>query len=496
MSGSRISRRVVLVCAAAFIAIACIGVNAANALRYATVSFGDPARAPLTDVAGLSQHRAMSELETLQAAKPPGVTLSDAAWSAVGKLEQAYTFPTPILFFSLPGWYQHVDGSRGPLGNFSLGSAPYRSALASLIERHTAAYRYAIFPGPPGETNDAFVLDDRIPAALRRPGDVWLMQSPNPTLFNTRNAPLSYDVTRVPWSSVHDRLVLIPSVRASAGIFDRPPRGEPSIMVARYEPDPLIPGGKVEAVGRYMLFAVVNPSPKLRVVVDFTASLNADGSNRVPPISVLGTRREAFAVEGRGAGRFVSPPIVPRLVDGLPMFELDMGADGTVFRQPRRGILALFGSQYKLDPRRFVGFVRDISVISDEQYRRLRAPSALTAFPRDLQNPDLQFSGIYEDGWVAERAFAWLTAPRGRHAFVVRGSVPALPGVTESVVHVSIDGIEVASQPVLPGEFEIRADSHGDGRRHKVDLVFDRTFHLPNGDNRVAAGLLSYAGYE
>ena len=489
-------RRAVLACAAAFVGIGCIAVNAASAVHYASVSFGDPAREALTDVAGLSQHRTVSELEKLQATKQPGVTISDAVWSVVGKLEQTYTYPTPILFFSLPGWYQHIDGSRGPLGEFSLGSAAYRSALGALIEQHTAAYRYKIFPGPPGEAGDAFVLDDRLPAALRKPGDVWFMRSPNPTLFNTWHAPLSYDVSRVPWSSVHDRLVLVPSTRASSGIYDRPPRGEPSIMVARYEPDPLVAGGKVEAVGRYMLFAVVKPSAKIRLVVDFTASLDADGSNRIPPIAVLGTRRERLAVEGRGAGRLISPPISPRLVDGLPMIELDMGANGIVFRNPRHGILALFGSQYHLDARRFVGFVRDISVISDADYRRLSPPSAIAAFPRDLLDPDLQFSGIYEDGWMAERAVAWLAAPHGGHSFVVRGSLPALPGVTDSVLHVRIDGIEVASQPILPGRFEVRADAHADGRRHKVELAFDRAFRLPNGDNRIAAGLLSYVGYE
>ena len=92
---------------------------------------------------------------------------------------------------------------------------------------------------------------------------------------------------------------------------------------------------------------------------------------------------------------------------------------------------------------------------------------------------------------------AWLTSPQsGRGSFVVRGSLPDLGTGGESVVHVRIDGREVASQPILPGYFDLRADVRADGRRHKVELGFDRTFRLPNGDNRIASALLTFVGYE
>jgi hypothetical protein len=324
------------------------------------------------------------------------------------------------------------------------------------------------------------------------------MTSPNPTLLNTWNSAKSYDVELVPWASVHDRLALVSSQRASAGIFDRPRRSGTGMMMSRSEPDPLIRGSQIEAVGRYMLFDVVNPSATIRLVIDFTATLNADGVSLIPPIAVTGSRRLAFDVAGRGAARLVSPPLSPRLTDAMPMIELDMGTDGVTFRDRKRNwLLALFGAQYRLDPRRLVGFVRDISVISEAEYERLRAPASIAAFPRDLGNPSLQFSGFYEDGWVAERAMAWLSAPRrGRGSFVVRGSLPALVAGAQSVVHVRIDGVEVAAQPILPGDFDVRADVRADGRRHKVELSFDRTFRLPGGDGRIASALLAFVGYE
>jgi hypothetical protein len=480
----------------------CAAMNVASALHYGTASIGDPRRAPLADVAGLSQHHFISQLEGLQRTKVPGgdIIVSDASSTTVGKLEQSYSFPVPIFFFGGAfSRYDYRGDDAGPLGDFTLGSRSYRSRLRELIKAHTELYRWRSFPGPSGAEFDRFLLDERIPPALAVPQRPWMMLSPDPTLLNTRKAAKSYDVALVPFAGVRNHLVLVPSLRGSVGIFDRRARSgfSPRVMVSRLEPDPLIRGAQIEAVGRYLLLEVVHPSPTVRLVVDFTATLNADGFCRVPPISVVGARRYPFAVTGRGAGRLVSPPLTPRVVDGQPMLEIDMGVDGKRFPEHRTGLLALFGNQYRLDPRLLVGFVRDVSVISEADYQRFTPPAAIARFPRDLRNPSLEYSGFYEDGWVSERAVAWLAAPRDhRSTLLVRGLLPELPGVTDSVIHVKVDGVEVVSQPIVAGQFEVRAAANQDGRRHKVELAFDRPFRLPNGDDRIAAALLSYVGYE
>ena len=493
-------RRLAVLCVTAVVAIGCVAVNVASAVRYGAASIGDPHRAPLADIPALSQSRMLARLEALQRTNRPGIILSDASATTVGKLEQSYSSPTPILFFADMGSrYSYSKLSRGPFGNVSLGSAAYRSRLSTLIARHTDLYQLRAFPAPGGGVYDRFLFDARIESAVRRPDRLWFMTSPNPTLLNTWNSTKSYDTELVPWAQVHDRLALVASERASAGIFDRRSRRSGTgIMMSRLEPDPLVRGGQIEAIGRYVLFDVINPRSTIRLVIDFTATLNADGVSRIPPISVTGSRKSEFEVAGRGAARLVSPPLTPRVVDGVPMLALDMGTDGITFPDRKRtGLLALFGSRYRLDPRRLVGYVRDISAVSEADYERLRPPSAIAAFPAGLRNAALQFSGFYEDGWVSERATAWLAAPQqGRTAFVVRGSVPALPDVADSVIHVRIDGTDVVSQPILPGDFEVRADARPDGRRHKVELVFDRAFRLPNGDDRIAAALLSYVGYD
>jgi len=491
-------RRLAVLGVAALVGSLFVTVNALGSASYGVASFGDPRKAPLADVAGLSQHHFVSRLEALQREMPAGRVLSNASSTTIAKVEQTYSARTPIFFFGVHSRYEYQSVFTLPgIGEALPSGRSYRSRLGALIKAHTALYELHVFPRPDGETFDRFVLDARIPRVLEARQRLWFLDSPNPTLLNTHATAKSYDVALVPFAGVHDTLVLVPSLRASAGIFDRGARFAPGIMLSRSEPDPLVHGGQVEAVGRYLLFAVVNPSPAIRLVIDFTATLDADGSSSIPPISVIGTRRTAFAVAGRGAARLVSPPLTPRLVDGVPMIEIDMGTDGKPFREHRTGLLALFGAQYHLDPRRLVGFVRDISVISEDAYRRARPPSAIASFPAGLRDRDLEYSGFYEDGWVSNHAVARLTAPRGgRHAVVVRGSLPELAGVTESVVHVKLDGVDVVAQPILPGPFEVRANVRADGRPHQVVLTFEGTFRLPNGDDRLTAAQLSFVGYE
>jgi hypothetical protein len=477
--------------------VLCAAVNAASAVRYGEASLGDPRRAALADIAGLSQHHMISRLAALQREKPSGVILSDASSTTVGKLEQTFSAPTPIFFFGGAFSRYAYGESAGPLGNVTFGGGSYRARLRDLIKEHTELYEWRTFPAPAGSLTDRFLLDSRIPRELQSSDRLWFMDSPNPTLLNTRAARKSFDVALLPFARLHDHLVIVPSLLASAGIFDRPTRAYPSVMLSRLEPDPLIRGAQVEAVGRYLLFDVLNPSPAFRIVMDFSATFNPDGDCTVPPMAVIGTRRVPFAVTGRGAARLVSPPLTPRLVDGIPMVEIDMGVDGKPFREHRSGLLALFGAQYRLDPRKLVGYVRDISVVPEADYERFHPPSAIAAFPAGLRDPDLEYSGFYEDGWVSEHAVAWLSAPADhRPALVVRGILPELAGLADSAIHVKVDGVEAVAQPILPGAFEIRAAANPDGRRHKIELSFDHPFRLPRGDGRITAAKLSYVGYE
>ena len=83
----------------------------------------------------------------------------------------------------------------------------------------------------------------------------------------------------------------------------------------------------------------------------------------------------------------------------------------------RPGVTGSWGKSVALDPRSLTSYVRDVSLVTPAQYGRLRAPSAIRSIPADLANLNLEYSGIYEDGWVARTSYAQLAGgPPGRLA--------------------------------------------------------------------------------
>jgi hypothetical protein len=142
--------------------------------------------------------------------------------------------------------------------------------------------------------------------------------------------------------------------------------------------------------------------------------------------------------------------------------------------------------------------MRDISLVSEEEYARLAPPCALASFPGDLLHPDLEYSGIYENGWVAELAHCTLTHRGGSRLLVVRGQVPMLAGNRNFAqeLTVLVDGRPVARRHLGLGDFEVRTEVTGPPGRQRVELHFAHCQHLPAPDNRPVAALLTWVGFE
>ena len=62
---------------------------------------------------------------------------------------------------------------------------------------------------------------------------------------------------------------------------------------------------------------------------------------------------------------------------------VDFGDTARVIDKPKTGLVRLYGLKFALDDRRLVGFTRDISVLTDDEYPGARAPD------KDQQVPPL-----------------------------------------------------------------------------------------------------------
>jgi hypothetical protein len=180
------------------------------------------------------------------------------------------------------------------------------------------------------------------------------------------------------------------------------------------------------------------------------------------------------------------------MIAGHPYLMLDMGRAGRRPPVPRHGVEALWGGSTPLDPRYLTAYMRDVSVITDADYRRLHPPRALTSFPTDLANPDLQYSGIYEDGWASERAYAILGGGPAAN-LVVEGDVPQGGGGRLDVL---LDGRSIAVEMLEPGSFTVRVAAPASRAPRRVDMRFSSAPPLPEPDGRPAAAHLRYVGFE
>lgn len=255
------------------------------------------------------------------------------------------------------------------------------------------------------------------------------------------------------------------------------------------EPDYFVRGGAMAALGRFLVFRVHNPTSRVRLLLNITATLNHDGSSLLPEASVAGASWQPIGLVGRGSARVLSPPLQVLSAPSGSFLLLDLGDKFHQFKTPTAGLMGLYGTNYSLDYRQFTAFGRNIELVDADSYNENDKPQALRRFPADLADPRLEYSGIYEDGWVSEKAFLTLAGRHGAHRVVVRGELPAWTGLATSDVTLQVNGGPPIVMAMTPGRFELEAPA-GEGRQ-EITLTFGRSFSMPAGDERPASALLT-----
>jgi hypothetical protein len=200
--------------------------------------------------------------------------------------------------------------------------------------------------------------------------------------------------------------------------------------------------------------------------------------------------------------RVFSPPLRPQMIDGRAYVLIDMGADGGWLGPKRTGLTKLYGRELSVE-RRLVGFARDISLVSEAEYEALAPPSRVEGFTparsNPLRNPDLEYSGMYEDGWLSPETYFRLTQPAGADEAAVKINVPdGLAPDFHTDLTLTVDGAEVWKGTLGPGEFALRrpVPSSAASRVRELRLRFSRPLHLPAPDGRPVGAILVSAGFE
>ncbi len=252
--------------------------------------------------------------------------------------------------------------------------------------------------------------------------------------------------------------------------------------------------GTFYGVGRHLLFEVVRPTRNARLRISLTRTLSGGGNTALPEnAEVHAATDQRLGFVGSGAANFTTLPVQFYERNGRFYFALDFGTDGNYFPSHKTGLLRMFHTDIPVDDRQMVGFARDIALITESQYLGMERPTSITSWPAGLlSNPSLEFSGIYEDGWVSNRAFVVLGKAKAGDQLHITGQIPSLPGFVASGVDVSVllNGNLIYKSHRKPGAFEVASTIVSDGTENRVDLIFDKMEHLPAGDDRPVSGQL------
>lgn len=257
------------------------------------------------------------------------------------------------------------------------------------------------------------------------------------------------------------------SARFRASFFQREP--EPISRNKRY----------FHGTGRYSMFQVFNPVGDYRLVIDFSrTSLGGSRSNLPKDGKIIGEDDYPLNFAGAGSARIFSQPIKPQVFEGLSYLTVDFGEEGQMIFKEKGGLMGLYGLKYNLDDRRLIGFTRDISLVSEEQYRKLKRPSRVSRLPDDLyENPGLEYSGIFEDGWLSEQSYLTLGPGKKGDLLTFKGILPELPEFQNggAALTMKINGRE--TEPILlhPGKFTVNRFIEEDSDVTRVELQFSKS---------------------
>jgi hypothetical protein len=324
------------------------------------------------------------------------------------------------------------------------------------------------------------------PSWVDRPqhGDYLLEPPERHSLFNRHHRSSEARGCRtVGLSEVSNYLIWRPSSLAKAY---NPVQGTFSGLCL-FEIDPIFPQETMAASGQYLTFQVLNPSSRVRVLLSGSTSFLA-GEQVLPSAAAVGDRRVAFPLTGQGAARVVSEPISLQTAGTSKYLLLDLARP---IPPPSND------PSWVLDHRQISMHLRDVSLLSEEEYAAMEPPGSVKAFPAGLAQKNLEFSGCAEDGRVGKHSWFRLSQPRSPAALFVRGRLHKKDFNSNdgNQLVVKWKGVEVGRKTIESTEFEFRVEMSQESGSGKLELEFSEAYLVPPINHHVSAQL-SFVGFE
>ena len=272
-----------------------------------------------------------------------------------------------------------------------------------------------------------------------------------------------------------------------------------SISIWQAESDPMHPGAFMQSLGRELLFQVFDPQKDSRFVLAISSTLMPQNDRRIPRVNLSGQNQRTFPLVGRGSARVYLDNPIPAYVNNYSYFQLSIQGPAKAFPAPNNLIEGIYNSDISQDNRKLTTFGQDISFVDNSKYS-LRTKKSISMFPKDLEDNQLFYSGIYEDGWFSENSYVILDASN-RDSLVVKGTIPLIGTNTSFTTsgQLLIDGKVIATKELRVGDFnftilnkDLSKELSGN---HRIEVKFSKLQRLPGADGRPVSAKILFMGF-
>lgn len=450
----------------------------------------------LAELPGASDSGMIADLNAIARERADAPVLSDTESTIMAKLDaeifrtHRLTFPSDPSVATFSGDFPQGYLDAFARMHFDPAGTENRRYANFLRQSLRATYTKEFFWRPDGRSQDEFAMpkqaDDAENSEIVLTGKRYSMLNRSSPATHDNGAPAFQGDA----AALRNHVVLVASKLSKPASWFIPSE----VSLSEPEEDLAFPDSTMEGLGRYALFQILDAAPSGYLALSLTSTYAGDGISRLPEGQILGAEAARIPFEGRGSARVIVP-MQPRRIRGRSYFALDMISPPIRFPNRRTGLMALYGRDVPLDSRQLSGFARDISYLSREEFEALVPPRSVSHFPQDLANPALQYSGIYEDGWVAENCDFRL-AQQESGEFRIAGEIPQRPGdPPANQIRVLEDGHPILERDLTAGPFDITAQTPVEPGAHRIEIQFRSATKLSAADPRPAAAHLSRIGF-
>ena len=251
---------------------------------------------------------------------------------------------------------------------------------------------------------------------------------------------------------------------------------------------------KMNAMGRFFLLRVEHPSKQVYLRLAATKTLMAaDRKMWSSSALVKGVNDVSIAFSGYGAANLFVGPVTPVKVGDAYYIAIDMGEVPRAFPSYRGGFKALYNQNIPLDYRWLISYGRDISALSPEEYEALVRPTELKNFPSDIvKAKGLEFSGIYEDGWLSPDSHYVLGESHPGDVIRMRLQVPEVIFSKTSVgeARISVNHKKPVIIPLTANDFDWLLPIQTPSKKTDLCVSFSLQGILKHPDDRVVSAKL------